>query len=191
MDGDIQISENKLEEFIYQYLTLDKNFAGFYELHDPDCLIDIDYVYRQFNLGSYGIPDIVSFEIEPDGLITTKVYELKKGPINKDTLVQVLKYKKGFETIFNDLGFEDYRISCKMVGCRLSESNGFSVAVSSIECVDSYTYDIDPSIGITITKKSLIFTNTNLPKESKNKLTCMSYMSSDNECTFDTDTIPF
>ena len=175
----IEISEKKLEDFIYDHLcgNIDLELAPFDQ--SEGC------VYRQFNIGSsYGIIDIISFSFDYDGDLYINIYELKKGSINKDSLVQILRYKSGIHHILNKFDIRIQAISCHLIGGYLSEENGFSVAVSAIEDLCVYIYSLDPVSGLEFKECSFVFKNIEIPKRETNVFTCIDIESKDRQCSF-------
>lgn len=90
----IEISEKQLEDLIMsapspkilRYIGLEENLG---------------LKIRQFNLGSYGIADIVSIKVQVDKSITITVFELKKGDLNMQTVSQCARYIKGIKEYIN------------------------------------------------------------------------------------------
>jgi len=139
----IQFLERDLEDIIFN--------APQDKLQERGLDIAYDVIKRQVNLGSYGIADMVTFDyfnLETFGeksLIIT-VYELKKGNINVQALMQAAKYVKGIQRILErTLNIKNTRIEYKicLVGCELDYSGGFLLLTDLIDCLEMYTYRYD------------------------------------------------
>lgn len=175
---DIVISEKKLEDYIYEYLSCEKDGFGVSEhlsCH-PDSL-----VIRQFNLGSYGIIDILVVDYCYDNYVNITIYELKKDSINKKAFMQLLRYKSGIiDTYHNKYDFKINKVACILIGGSISSEGSFSLIPRSVG-VEMYTYDIDIDDGL-----SLIDCNGygyNEQRETTQMVTltsCLDYMVSDN-----------
>ncbi len=92
--------------------------------------------FRQLNLGSYGIADIVTILMEthrhkgmyPHRILDITVYELKKDQINIETLLQALGYCKGIERHIEDVYdsiFSEVRFEIILVGKTVEINSNF------------------------------------------------------------------
>jgi hypothetical protein len=104
--------------------------------------------YRQFKIGNYGVADIITVEKhiqEYSGNFLPKlyinVYELKKGEINLDSLVQVIRYIKGVRSYFEERGcnVDMYDIRGTLIGRSLNISEWVYI-LEHIKEIDVYTY---------------------------------------------------
>jgi len=172
---DIQISEKKLEDFIYKHLSGEDFYPGFDEIREEENTPD--FVFRQMNLGSYGIADIVTFNINCDGSITADIYELKKNIIQVQDVIQVFRYKKGIKELFYKI--ERYcKVYCFLIGSGVSDNEELSIGISEINNLFVYTYDICPKNGIVLNGHNVVYQNKKISKITKNQLTCIDYKSS-------------
>lgn len=113
-------------------------------------------LFRQVNIGGYGIADLISVEIDRgrwgDDVIVT-IYELKKEQINVDTLIQACRYYKGIQR-FVDARYgdaiEDFDLTIKitLIGKTIETQSDFVFLLN--RCIDdcnisvhTYKYDID------------------------------------------------
>lgn len=181
MIGDIEISEKKLEDIIYDHLVSSA-------IHGQLDAVVGDYgiisVKRQFNLGPYGIADIIAFN-EPDheGIVLCDIYELKKGIINKDALIQILRYKAGFEKYLSEHKLDD-RIKVGrllLVGASISRDDFFELMPNAIEELEIYTYDID-LYGIKMKSQNEWGFPTFNFKNIDISVLCADYQAHDQEC---------
>lgn len=178
---DVIISESKLEDFIYNHLSGLKHIEHIDEFFESN---DILFVERQFNLGDYGVADIVCFyntSIEYD--IRVEIYELKKGIIDKSALIQALRYKAGISFFLTELGFSNFEISVILVGSDVSHDDKFNFMPSAIENLSIYSYDICAYNGLIIKdENSWHFSDIQIPENIKNKSVCISYSKHDFNC---------
>jgi hypothetical protein len=146
--------------------------------------------FRQLNLGSYGISDIVTVKMVKqvslskennyrgtDRIITINVYELKKDIINTDTFLQALGYCKGIQKIANEYYsdfFTELRFNITLIGKTLDLKSNFCYISDFIDNVNLYTYHADLDKGFVfeqrydfhLSKESIAILN----KEDKTKL---------------------
>lgn len=130
---------------------------------------------RQVYIGGYGIADIITYYREGTDIYIT-VYELKKGIINCDTMIQSLRYVKGINRYFEERGVSfNYHIKCILVGDSVDSSDWVYMANSAYNLdgrplFSLYTYDYGFD-GITFKEDSgykLIDEKFNLPKNNDN-----------------------
>ena len=181
---DIVISEKKLEDYLCGFLSgeLESDSLREHLASNPDV------VERQFSLGNYGVPDIVTFHIDPsdhwafDTYLGITIYELKKGKINYEALDQIVKYKKGMMEYldnFTDLG---YHIECVLIGNGLDISGGFLYIPDCFNDISFYTYDLDINGGLKIESNSWHLTDAEMPHKLREILTCFDYVNHDFRC---------
>lgn len=150
--------ESDLESIIWDCL---KTKEGIEKLHKKG-LKDYEPTksFRQLRIGNYGIADIVtatkrtynmgkSFQSE----LHITVYELKKGEINLDALVQVFRYIKGIRHYFHKRGYyiPEYNVRGVLIGRSLNTNDWVYLLdyINNIE-VYEYNYSID---GLTFKHK--------------------------------------
>ena len=85
-------SEKELEDYIFNSATNN--------LYNPITGEGIDSIYRQVDLGSYGIADLLTFSYEP-GYLEVTVIELKKEIIDIKTMAQLSRYHKALRKYFD------------------------------------------------------------------------------------------
>lgn len=83
-----------------------------------------DFLERQFNCGTYGIADLVSFDIR-DYIsykeVDVTVYELKKEKITSDAFAQVSRYATGIRQTLEKMDIE-VTVTCALVGTEIDDS---------------------------------------------------------------------
>jgi len=153
---DIVISEKKLEDYVYDHLTGERESEN---LMEELSVFPLDEVFKQFNLGKYGIPDIVQFQyLNNYPEINIKIFELKKDIIDISTFLQVLGYKKGILEYLKKTGYTDLdrdfdlkvSIECILIGRSIKKDDNFCYLPSCFDGISVYTYDIDIDSGLTI-----------------------------------------
>lgn len=83
----IEISEKQLEDLI---MSADAKTLRSIGLNER-----LGLMIRQFDLGNYGIADIVSIVIDSRREILVTIFELKKCQLDLNTIVQCARYIKG------------------------------------------------------------------------------------------------
>lgn len=148
----MNVLEKDLEDMLFEYLD---NF---------DVLIPKGFEhscqrkYRQVNLGSYGIADIIGiseFEQHDNKLIEINIYELKKEEISVGTFLQALRYAKALSIIFEKSNPNDnieYKII--LIGKILKTNSDFIYLTDFYENLHLYTYSFDFHKGITFEQHS-------------------------------------
>lgn len=147
--------EKDLEEIIY-----DATLSDIGREHLLDRGLDIcGKVFRQVNLGPYGIADLISvnymhkiLDLVEGGLISktryvhVTIYELKKDSVNINTLTQALRYRTAINEIiesrFSKFGDQlKVYINIVLVGKTFDKSNGMSWLLNELERIEVYTYN--------------------------------------------------
>jgi hypothetical protein len=140
--------EKDLEEIIY---TADKAELG------KKGLDITGKIFRQLNIGNYGISDLIEVNRYGQTLCIT-IYELKKEVVNVSTFLQAVRYAKGvsrYLTIRKPL--MDIEIRICLIGKKLDLQSSFSFLESIIPMeltegrfltIKTYDYSIN---GITFT----------------------------------------
>lgn len=140
--------EKDLEDVIFE---CSKTKEGFDLLDDRGIGI-WGKMYRQVNLGSYGIADLISFDISNRYTRTgrrirtlyVKVYELKKDVIGVESMLQVCRYISAIRSLFEDSPHYaecELEISGVLIGRRFDKSSDFAFLYNEIDNIDIYTYD--------------------------------------------------
>jgi len=114
-------------------------------------------LYRQFNLGAYGIADLV-------GISTTRqrghlevfitIYELKKDQIGFSALGQICRYQRAFDDKLSDINAE-VEITNVLIGSSIEMSSNFIYAAALIPGLICYTYTFDIT-GLNFNEQELI-----------------------------------
>ena len=127
-------------------------------------------VYRQVDLGSYGRADLVTVQFEPSvNIVHITVFELKKGCININALMQAERYvtalkRHGFNN--DDLDYDvEYNIC--LIGDSFDEKGDFAFLYNEINDVEIYSYEFKLT-GIFFNEIGRNWTHTN---EKTNKET--------------------
>lgn len=109
---------------------------------------------RQYNFGSYGICDLISFSIEryrdKQYYIYIDIFELKKDFISYQTLDQSLGYARACQLICKELTNASKNkkrfipeITLNLIGKELEMKNNFSFVPSIFNCIKLYKYNFD------------------------------------------------
>jgi hypothetical protein len=133
--------EKDLEQIIFDNLGLETFMHGL-ELHQNEPY----KVFRQLNIGKYGIADIVSFErgckhhdIQEKHVI--RVFELKKDVIGLDTLLQCARYARGIKRYLYERGYlGSYYFELVLIGRYLDTSDWIYLSNFGLN-VSVYTYE--------------------------------------------------
>lgn len=143
----MNILEKEIEDLVYEGLKTKPRLLELKGLKlYPNCV-------RQFNLGSYGIADLVCFDIKSRRKnarqVSIQIVELKKESLNKETLIQAFRYAAGVRDYVSS-NFES-RIEIKfefiLIGKTIQEELSFIVE-SLYDEIKLYTYSIDFEDGI-------------------------------------------
>lgn len=101
-------------------------------------------LFRQLELGNYGRADLVSIEYIPHSdVIDVVVYELKKGCINVNALMQVARYVTALKSHGLDVGdwCSEIHISMCLIGDAIDKNGDFAFLYNDIDNVEIYSYD--------------------------------------------------
>lgn len=149
--ADIEISEKKLEDYIFKCLDEEIYPKGLDELPRVEfCQKTI----RQLNIAPYGVIDIVSFgsryDYNDNLFLNIIIYELKRGQIDKCALVQSLRYVSGIRDYYKSIGGKvcDPCIDVVLIGQSINEDMKF--IPQAYDFLNILTYDIDISDGLSL-----------------------------------------
>lgn len=144
--------EKDLEDVVYEaYRTGNQNFL----LDRGLTSFTHDYVFRQLNLGDYGISDLIGVTFYPSiegsdmfrSFVNITVYELKKDSIGIDTFSQASRYAKGIELYLKSQGVTEYEFKFVLIGRTINVSNNdnlcFFQDVMSNVLTYTYSYGFD------------------------------------------------
>jgi len=111
-------------------------------------LIDYELIFRQVNLGSYGVADIVTVSYKNYGkdekFFDVRVFELKQNVINADTITQCARYMQGVKSfiathIKNNK--RQIKVTGVVIGSSFDANNNIEFLLQNIEGIDGFTYD--------------------------------------------------
>lgn len=123
--------------------------------------------FRQVNLGSYGIADIIcvdmqKYDISQWGIAIT-IIELKKNLIDVNTLMQSARYEKGIQRLLkrsHNLSSCSVTYHHILIGKEIQENGDFVFLADAMYNANIYTYSIDIEKGI-LFKPNSGYTATN------------------------------
>jgi len=98
-------SEKELEDWIYN----ESEATSINPINNEE----IHSIYRQVDLGSYGVADLVTFLHMPNGMEIT-IIEVKKENIDVKTFAQLSRYRKGVERYFEG-SHDSYCIEIRLI----------------------------------------------------------------------------
>lgn len=177
MENDFEISERKLEAMIFNHLSGKQTFEGFEDIGS-----DHKTCLRQFSLGPFGVADIITIGNDgPEDFIQVDIYELKKGCIDKNALVQIFKYKNAMEEYCEHSGVEVSEWGLYLIGGGISNDGLFELAVKSITDLSVYQYNIN-SMGICLNKMCYSLNSLSFKNNIKEIMVCYDYDKHDVEC---------
>jgi hypothetical protein len=119
--------------------------------------------WRQLNLGSYGIADIVTTKLIKktnykggheisEWILWVDVIELKKDEINIAAYLQALEYCKGLHRFLRDainLNVDfSYKFNIILIGKKIDLNSSFCYMADFVENLQVYTYSIDLEKGV-------------------------------------------
>ncbi|WP_155297288.1 hypothetical protein [Spirosoma aerolatum] len=150
----MELVEKDLEDMIYDAC---KTKEGLDFLQERGLMIT-GKAYRQVNLGSYGIADLITVTYEGRGWepidifsndyimtrhFTIDIYELKRDKIGIDALLQVCRYCTGFKKLilpkFNTKRNE-FNIRIHLIGSSIDLDSDFVFLLDHITRISLYTY---------------------------------------------------
>lgn len=151
--------EKDLEDIIFETDSSILDMAG---------LEVFDNKLRQVIIGNYGVCDLISWYKIDSNTIHIQVFELKKGEININTYLQVIRYAKGLISYLKQRNVSfTYYISIILIGRTIDLSNSFVYIPEFNRNVQFYTYEY--KINGLYFKKSSNYTLTNEGFKIKNK----------------------
>lgn len=139
------------------------------------------YGLRQYDLGSYGIADIITVNIHKlrdkkhkhtKRALHITVYEIKKDQINISTFLQAARYVRAAQIIANDLPYiREVTYEIVLIGKTIETSSDFCFLSDVFKRVSFYTYSISLEDGIKFNKENgFCHTNEQLKSVSKTTL---------------------
>lgn len=141
-----------------------------------------DLMYRQIQLGSYGICDCLGVNIYSDHryrAIDMFVYELKKEKIDFNTLGQAMRYKVALESIIgrHNINRTEINIYLILVGKSIEINGDFAFLLGRIPGILSYTYKYDFDGIVFRQERGYTQTYPNLPPANKHILNDIAQVS--------------
>lgn len=114
------------------------------------------FIHRQMPLGQYGKLDLLTIDyIPPSDTLIVTIYELKKGKIGIDALLQACRYIAGIKHHGIDSDDFDCEIEYKvrLIGDSIDKNGDFVFLYNELNFVDIYIYNYTIT-GITFTIES-------------------------------------
>ncbi len=110
---------------------------------------EIHSIYRQVDLGAYGIPDLVTFWYD-DEIVEVTIIEVKKEQITTKAIAQLSRYKKAIHAYFNNL---NHKIILRIFAVAPEMSIGddtvfLSDLVTDFFAYKSFTCSVDLEKGV-------------------------------------------
>ena len=131
--------ERDLEQIIYETDQTELTNRG---LH---CLY-YDKIFRQVNLGAYGVADIITVKYRKGSCrqFCVTIYELKQSEINVSTLMQCCRYLYAIKDFISN-NYPDYptlnlEYKIVIVGERINTNSDFTFLLSSMPNTSAFTY---------------------------------------------------
>ncbi len=131
--------EKDLEDIIFnspQGLLRERGLFCFYHHH----------IFRQVNIGAYGIADLVSMWRSRD-YINIRIYELKNKILNPESFWQLTRYMKGIKHALYDLNLKNKRIDVNgvLLGREIDMNSNFCFlpTIQSKISIFTYNYNYD------------------------------------------------
>lgn len=132
-------------------------------------------MFRQVDLGDYGRADLISIRYIPQNdYLDIVVYELKKGCITVNALMQAARYVTALRSHGFDSGDWCSEIGFRicLIGDSIDKNGDFAFLYNELEDVEIYTYDFKLSgIYFNIVEKGWHLTNEKINEETKGMLT--------------------
>lgn len=161
----MEFTEEEIEEMIWKASQTEE---GKEILAERGLVID-GKMFRQLNLNPYGIADIITIEwpLEFERAVVT-VYELKRGMIDEETLMQAAKYVTALQHFLDDY---DVEFEMCLIGKNIQTKGDFVLLYNLISKVRIYTYTFGLE-GVTFhLEPQNWYTEGELNAETKRKLT--------------------
>jgi len=165
----MNILEKEVEDLIYNAALRNPE-----SVNDKGLYVPLSPIwFRQLNLGSYGIADLVAVSIYKKvggyRTISVDVYELKKEVINVGVLLQAVGYAKAIEQLIGDR-LKNTSISFKfhLVGKKIDTYGNFVYMTDMLPNIFLYEYRLDFFEGMTFGRmRGYAQTKPTLPPLSK------------------------
>lgn len=139
----MQFLENNLEDILYNTDPDSIHSRGLEEFNP------YQHIFRQVNLGRYGIADIITVLIYPNKdvvrkrIITITIYELKKDRVDENTFWQAIGYKRGVEEYLLQYNIRNCSININiiLIGKQIQSDNNFCFLFGITDSIKCYTYE--------------------------------------------------
>ncbi len=137
-------SEKELEDYLYEHMIYG---------YCPVSCEPIHQVYRQYDLGGYGVVDLVTLkqsDIDGEKHMHFNIIELKKGEIKADHIAQISRYYAGVKKYLTDKRESPIGLSFGfwLVGEKYNNNNDVMFLADNISWLTVYTYDFLLDNGI-------------------------------------------
>lgn len=154
----MNILEKEIEDLIYEGICFQPALMrqkGLPVYHNTTYL-------RQFNLGSYGVADIIGFNISRKEAgyrsILFNVIEIKKDEINLDTLSQAVRYCRALRRLVGcRLRNTNADFGITLIGKKVDTNGDFVFYEDIFDVVRLFTYEIDFNKGIIFKEQTGFF----------------------------------
>lgn len=128
--------EKDLEDILYNSPQKQIRHRGLY-------FFSYNKIFRQVNLGNYGISDLITFKRWGihDNLFT--IYELKNKTLDASAFWQLVRYMKGFKHLLTQSNFniKNYKLRGVMIGRTLDTKSDFCYFPTVCPSITYVTYD--------------------------------------------------
>jgi len=152
-----EITEQELEDY------LEEKIVDVLKLERKKCNI-----HRQFSLHPYGIADlVVTQKGDEPGEVDVYIIELKKGKLDENALIQLIRYVHAFEESVEENESENLKLTLfpVLVGSALNLSSGWVYLVEYVNRLQIFTYKLNLEKGIYFNEKNTDGWTSSEPKE--------------------------
>ena len=167
----MEFSEKILEDIIWDNA---QSLEGLKLLNQRGLSIN-GKMFRQVDLGDYGRADLISIRYIPQNdYLDIVVYELKKGCITVNALMQAARYVTALRSHgFNSDDWNtEISISICLIGDSIDKNGDFAFLYNELKDVEIYTYDFKLSgIYFNVVGKGWRRTNERINEETNAMLT--------------------
>lgn len=136
----MEFNEKTLEDIIWENSQTPE---GRKLLSDRGLLV-CGSVYRQVDFGSYGRADLITVQYDPSiNIVVITVFELKKGCISINALMQASRYVTALKRHgFNNNDFDyDVEYNICLIGDSFDDKSDFAFLYNETNDVEIYTYE--------------------------------------------------
>jgi len=124
---------------------------------------------RQVRLGSYGIADVICWELieKYNRKIKIQIVELKKEVIDCNALMQACRYQTAIQQIIDRRNFNntEFEFEVILIGKKIQEHGDFVFTLNTFKNIKCYTYSLDTQFGLKFYREyDYKFSNPILPE---------------------------